>query len=102
MPLQSIAGRSRRSAGALAAIAATLLVLTTTAGARPLDPNTSRPFQSRTAPAPTIVKEAVVQPAGGAPSPIVFALIGVGAGAALLGAAYLGVRIALRTTTHPA
>jgi hypothetical protein len=45
MPLQSIAGRSRRSAGALAAIALTLLVLTATAGARPLDPNTSRPFQ---------------------------------------------------------
>ena len=101
MPLQSIAGRSRRSARALAAIAATLLVLTATARARPLDPNTSRPFQSRP-PAPTIIRETVVQPAGGAPSPIVFALIGIGAGAALLGAGYVGARIALRTTTHPA
>jgi hypothetical protein len=83
-------------------MAAILLVLTATAGARPLDSNASRPFQSRTAPAPTIIKETVVQPAGGAPSPIVFVLIGVGAGTALLGAGYLGARIALRTTTHPA
>ena len=52
---------------------------------------------SRDVAAPTVVKETVVRPSGG-PDTIVFVLIGVGAVVALLGAGYLGARIATRTT----
>ena len=47
-------------------------------------------------PAPTVVRETVLQPASGGPDTITLVLIGIGAAAALLGAGYLGARIAIR------
>jgi hypothetical protein len=49
-------------------------------------------------PAPTVVKERILQPADDGPDTITLVLIGIGAGAALLGAGYLGARVATRTS----
>jgi hypothetical protein len=46
---------------------------------------------------PTVVKQTVVRPDDGGPDTIALVLIGIGGAAALLGAAYLGGRIAIRT-----
>jgi hypothetical protein len=94
MPRMSIVRRSLRAARALTATAILLLVLAAGAGARPIDP----PLPQRTPTAPTIVKEIVTQPHDSGPSTIVSMLIGAGAGAALISAGFLGVRVVTRTT----
>jgi amino acid transporter len=93
MRLHRLTHRSLKALCALGAMAAILIVLAATASAKPADtgPATQSP------PAPTIVKETVVAPSNGGPDTIGWVLIGVGAGAALLGAGYLGARIATRT-----
>jgi hypothetical protein len=94
MRLHRLTYRFLKGACALGAMAAILLVLAATASARPADPGPGiRPL-----PAPTIVKETVTAPGNGGPDTIVWVLIGVGTGAALLGAGYLGARIATRTS----
>lgn len=86
-----------RTARALAAAACILLLLAVPAGAMPADNGPSpATTQHRTA-APTVVKQTVVRSADG-PDTLALVIIGVGAGAALLGAGYLGARIATRNT----
>ena len=87
----------RVTSGALAfaACACILLALAAAAPAHTAD-NVQRVVHDSTS--PTIVKETVVQPDSGGPGTIALVLIGIGAAAALLGAGYLGARIALRTT----
>jgi hypothetical protein len=80
-------------AAALAAMACILLALAVSAQARIAD--TPQPVVHNS-PAPTVVKETVLQPANGGPDTITLLLIGIGAAAALLGAGYLGARIAIR------
>jgi len=92
--------RLARSVSALAASACILLAIAAAATARPAD--TWPQPAVHNSPAPTVVKETVLQPANGGPDTIALVLIGIGAGAALLGAGYLGARIAIRrppTTT---
>jgi hypothetical protein len=85
------------AAAALAAMACILLVLAATAGAVPGENVGPQNSASRAVATPTVVKETVVRPSDGTDA-IVFVLIGVGAVAAMLGAGYLGARIATRTT----
>ena len=89
MPLHHLT----RTARALAAAACVLLVLCAAAGAMPAD---NGPSQDAIA-TPTVVKQTVVRPADG-PDTLALVIIGVGAVAALLGAGYLGARIATRNT----
>jgi hypothetical protein len=91
-----LARRLARSVGALAASACILLALAAAATARPAD-TWPQPVLHNS-PAPTLVKETVLQPANGGPDTITLLLIGIGGAAALLGAAYLGSRIAIRTS----
>jgi hypothetical protein len=87
--------RSIHGISALGAIAAILLALAVTASARPIDTGPQlRPTQPR-----TIIHETVVRPDSGGPDTIAWVLIAVAAGAALIGAGYLGARIAIRTTS---
>ena len=88
--------RLARSLCALAASACILLALAAAATARPAD-TWPQPVVHNS-PAPTVVKETVLQPANGGPDTITLLLIGIGASAALLGAGYLGSRIAIRTS----
>lgn len=83
----------------LAASACIVLALAAAAAARPAD-TWPQPVV-RNSPAPTVVKETVLQPANGGLDTITLVLIGIGAGAALLGAGYLGARIATRTSSTP-
>jgi hypothetical protein len=83
--------RSIHGICALGAMAAILLVLAVTASARPID--TSQPPPSQ-----TIIHETVVSPDGAGPDTIAWVLIAIATGAALIGAGYLGARIAIRTT----
>ena len=85
-----------RSLCALAASAFVVLALAAGATARPAD-TWPQPVVHNS-PAPTVVKETVLQPANGGPDTLTLVLIGFGAGAALLGAGYLGARIATRTS----
>ena len=79
---------------ALAAATCILLALAVPAGAMPAD--NARPGSTHTGTtAPTVVRETVVRPADG-PGTLGFVVTGVGAAAALLGAGYLGARIATR------
>lgn len=87
--------RVARSVCALAASACILLALAAAATARPAD-TWPQPVL-RNSPTPTVVKETVLQPADGGPDTITLLLIGIGGAAALLGAGYLGARVALRT-----
>jgi hypothetical protein len=82
---------------ALAAMAFILLALAATAGAVPGENVGPQNSASRAVAAPTIVKETVVRPGDGTDA-IVFVLIGVGTVVAMLGASYLGARMATRTT----
>ena len=88
--------RLARSLGALAASACVLLVLAAAATARPAD-TWPQPVVHNS-PVPTVVKETVLQPANGGPDTMTLVLIGIGAAAALLGAGYLGARVAIRTS----
>ena len=92
--------RLARSLCALAASACILLALAAAATARPAD-TWPQPVLHNS-PATTVVKETVLRPANGGPDTLAFVLIGIGASAALLGAGYLGARIATRTYRGPA
>jgi hypothetical protein len=72
-----------------------MLALAASAAARPAD---TRQPALHNGPAPTIVKETVVEPDNGGLDTITLVWIGVGAAAALFGAGYLGARVALRTS----
>jgi hypothetical protein len=97
MRLRSLTRRTVGSACALAAMTCILLALAATAGAVPAE-NVGPPLKrSRAVATPTIVRETVVRPGQGTDA-IVFVLIGVGTVAAMLGAGYLGARIAVRAT----
>ena len=87
--------RLTRTALALAAYACILLALSSAALAHTADTPVRVVHNS---PPPTIVRETVLQPNNGGPDAIVLLLIGIGTAAALLGAGYLGARIATRTT----
>ena len=87
--------RLARGACALAASAWVLLAIAAAATARPADTWPQPVLHNN--PAPTLVKETVLQPANGGPDTITLVLIATGAAAALLGAGYLGARVALRT-----
>jgi hypothetical protein len=92
MPLH----RSIRTARALAAAACILLALAAPAGAMPADNGPSpATAQARTTAAPTVVKQTVVRQTD-RPNTLALVVIGAGAVAALLGAGYLGARIATR------
>jgi hypothetical protein len=51
-------------------------------------------------PAPTVVRTTFVPPSHHGPNTMTLVFIGVGAASALLGAGYLGARIALRTASR--
>jgi hypothetical protein len=92
--------RLARSVCALAASACIVLAIAAAATARPAD-TWPQPVVHNS-PAPTVVKETILQPANSGPDTLALVLIGIGAGAALLGAGYLGARIATRTYRGPA
>lgn len=94
MARSHLARRLKRGAYALAASACVLLAIVAAATARPADTWPQPPVHN--SPAPTVVRETLVQPASGAPDTITLMLIGIAAAAALLGAGYLGARIAIR------
>jgi hypothetical protein len=87
----------RTGAGALAAMACIVLALAAGAEARPADKFGPQPAAPPAAEAPTAVQEPAVAPDNGTDA-IVFVLIGLGAGVAVLGAGYLGARRATRAT----
>jgi hypothetical protein len=89
-----------RSLCALAVSACVVLALAAGATARPADTWPQPVIHN--SPAPTVVKETVLQPANAGPDTLTLVLIGFGAGAALLGAGYLGARIATRTSARHA
>jgi hypothetical protein len=90
--------RIARGACALAASACALLAIAAVAQARPADTGPQPVVHNN--PAPTVVKETLLQPPANGPDTITLLLIAVGAAAALLGAGYLGARIALRTSAR--
>jgi hypothetical protein len=83
-------------AGALTTMSCILLVLASLASAAPFENAGQRESASRAVPAPTIVREIVVRPSAHT-STAVYVFICVGGVVAMLGAAYLGARIAMRT-----
>ena len=89
-----LVGRLTRSVCTLAASACILLAIAAAAQARSAD-TWPQPVLHNS-PAPIVVRETLLRPANDGPDTITLVLIGVGAGAALLGAGYLGARIALR------
>jgi hypothetical protein len=90
----------RRIRDACLLVASVSILLAFAAGAAAHTADTSRPVVHMS-PAPTLVKETVVQPGGRAPSTITLVLVRIAAAAAALGAGYLGARIALRTSGTP-
>ena len=97
MRLHSLTRWTIASASALAAMTCIVLALAAAAGAVPGE-NVGPPHTgSRAVATPTIVRETVVRPNHGTDA-IVFVLLGVGTVAAMLGAGYLGARIAVRAT----
>jgi hypothetical protein len=88
--------RLTRTAFALAASACILLSLAAVAGARPAD-TWPQPVVHDSA-APTAVRQIALRPADSGPDTITLVLIATAAAAALLGAGYLGARIATRTS----
>jgi hypothetical protein len=96
MACSQLTRRIARGACALAASAYILLAIAAAAQARPAD-TWPQPVLHNS-PAPTVVKETVLQPADSGPDTITLVLIATGAAAALLGAGYLGARIAVRTS----
>jgi hypothetical protein len=94
MRLHRHTNRSIHGICALGAMVALLLVLAVAASAKPIDSGPG----PQSVPPPTVVKETVVTPAGDGPGTIAWVLIAVATGAALVGASYLGARIAVRMT----
>ena len=91
---------TRKTAGtvcAMAAMTCIVLALAATAGAVPSENVGPPPKRARAVATPTIVRETVVRPGQGTDA-VVFVLLGVGTVAAMLGAGYLGARIAVRAT----
>jgi hypothetical protein len=88
--------RIARGACALAASAYVLLAIAAAAHARPAD-TWPQPVVHNN-PAPIVVKQTLLRPASSGPDTITLVLIATGAAAALLGAGYLGARIAVRTS----
>jgi hypothetical protein len=88
--------RIARGACALAASAYILLAIAAAAHARPAD--TWPQPAARNSVAPTVVKQTVLRPANDGPDTITLVLIATGAAAALLGAGYLGARVAMHTS----
>jgi hypothetical protein len=87
--------RLARSVCALAASAYILLAIAAAAAqARPADTWPQPTLHN--SPAPTVVKETVLRSADGGPDTITLVLLAGAAAAALLGAGYLGARIAGR------
>ena len=97
MRLHRIIQQLLSGASALSAGACVLLALAATAGAVPDEHVGPQKSMSRGVASPTIVKETIVRPRDGTDT-IVFVLIGVGTVVAMLGAGYLGARMATRTT----
>lgn len=97
MPLHRNTRELRNGAGALVAMACILLALAACARARPADDLVPQRPAPSAAQAPTVVKETVVRPEHGSDA-LMFVLIGVGAGVAVLGAGYPGARRATRAT----
>jgi hypothetical protein len=97
MARSHLARRLKRGACALAASACVMLAIAVSAHARIAD---TQQTVGPNGPAPTVVRETLVQPASGGPDTITLVLIGIGAAAALLGAGYLGARIAIRGRAH--
>jgi hypothetical protein len=87
--------RSATGICTLGAIVGILLVLAVAASAMPID--NGRPAPPASSP-PTVIHETVVAPAGHGLDPVAWVLISVAAGAAIVGAGYLGARIAIRMT----
>jgi hypothetical protein len=86
------------TARAIAATACILLALAAPAGAMPADngpPPSTNPNRTAT---PTVIKETIVRPEDG-PDTLALVVIGVGAATALLGAGYLGARLATRNSS---
>jgi hypothetical protein len=94
MAFSRLIRRRTRTALALAACVGILLAFASAALAHTADTPVRVVHNT---PAPTIVRETVLQPNDGGPDAIVLVLIGIGTAAALLGAGYLGARIATRT-----
>jgi hypothetical protein len=89
-----------RAARVLGASTLVVLALAVPAGARLADnftPQTSIHHQA----VPTVVRQTVIKPGGNGLGTLALVLIGVGAAAAMLGAGYLGARIATRTSGLP-
>jgi hypothetical protein len=95
MRLHRLTREFLNGAAALAAMACILLALAATAGAAPDDKVGPPKSASRAVGTPTVVKQTVVR--GGGTGAIVFVLIGIATGMAVLGAGYLGVRRATRS-----
>jgi hypothetical protein len=89
--------RLSRTARAVAAVACILLTLAAPAGAMPADNGPPPSTTSQRSAAPTVVRETVLRPDDG-PGALALVVIGVGAAAALLGAGYLGARLAIRNS----
>ena len=95
MRLRSLTRRTIGSACALLAMTCILLALAATAGAVPGENVGPPPKRSRAVATRTVVRGKVVGPGDGTVE-FVFVLIGVGSVAAMLGAGYLGARLAVR------
>lgn len=93
MALSRLTRPLTRGACALAVMACISLMIASAATAHIAD--TPQPVVNDS-PVP-VVKETIVQPSGG-PHTLALVLIGIGAAAAMLGAGYLGGRIAIRTS----
>ena len=100
MRLRCTIRQSAHGACALAAVACILLALAATAAAVPGENVGPPPKRAHAVATPTIVRETVVRPTDRIDA-LVFVLIGVGAVGAMLGAGYLGARIAVRPRQIP-
>lgn len=86
-----------RTARTVAAAACILLTLAPPAGAMPADNGPPPSTTQQRAAAPTVIKETIVRADGG-PGTLTLVVIAVGATTALLGAGYLGARLATRNS----
>ncbi len=96
MAASHLTRRIARAARALAASMCVLLVIAAAAQARIADTRIAGPPVGDDS-TPTVVKQTVLRPASSGTDTITLVLIATGAAAALLGAGYLGARIAIRT-----
>lgn len=99
-----LARHTHRATNALVLVVCALLLATTPAAARVANdaPLGTPAAHAQTAPRPIIIKDTLARDNNGGLGTLGFALITVGAVAALLGAGYLGARIASNHSHHPA